>query len=146
MPEFTLQEFIVMIFAIVAFIILIILVFRLQSAAGLSFWYAGCEGDIGGTLVPGHGYANPRCDWIANSTSCKFMTYKNITRANNENLSVCVWFDTAENVGGKNVSCFLNTELNCEDFSQTTVPRCQDVPDCKAVSIVKVAITRLKPT
>lgn len=143
MPEFTLEKLAILILVIVAFIFFATILMGFK--VGTEFWYLGCDGDIGGELVPGKGYANPVCDMLSerDSATCELTTYENITREG-ENLTVCVWKDR-ETVGARNITCFFNEQLDCKDFSQKTVPKCQDVPDCIPVSALQVAVQRLKP-
>ena len=144
MPEFTLEKLAILILVIVAFILFASILTGFK--VGTEFWYAGCDGDIGGELVPGKGYANPTCDILSgkDNVTCEFATYNNITRVG-ENLTVCVWKDK-EAVGGRNITCFLNERLDCKDFSQKTSPKCQEIRDCTPVSALQVAVQRLKPT
>ena len=136
----------VIVLVIVAFIFLAVNIYGLK--VGASFWYLGCEGDIGGInhTIAGNQwvYDNNRCTIINEPVKCSLSTYKNITR-DNQNLSVCIWSDAPVNVAGKNTNCFFNGELSCSDFSQLTSPKCQDVPDCRPVSAIKMAVERLKP-
>ena len=146
MSEWTLEKLVVIVLVVVAFIILALVLTGMQ--VGGTFWYLGCEGNIGGTnhTIVGNKwvYDNPRCTAITSDIGCSLSTYKNITR-DNQSLPVCIWSDTPVKVAGKDVNCFFNGELSCEDFSQLTSPTCQDVPDCRPVSAVKMAIERLKP-
>jgi hypothetical protein len=148
MPTFTLERFVGVALVIVAFLILAMVLTGMT--VGGSFWYLGCEGDIGGTNHTIEGkiwvYDSPLCTNImSDPIKCSLSTYKNITR-DNQNLSVCIWTDTSVKLAnGKDVKCFFNGELSCADFSQLTSPRCQDVPDCQPVSAIKMAVERLKP-
>jgi len=118
---------------------------------GSSFYFAGCEGDIAGNLStpviidgePKSAYANTRCTIYSTNTACS-VSYKSIA-IEDMNLSVCLWSDRSVNIAGKSIQCFMNGELSCEDFSQITTQRCQDVPDCRPVSSIKAAVERLKP-
>jgi hypothetical protein len=151
MPEWTFTNMIGWILMIIAFIILAGTLVGLK--VGAPFWYLGCEGEIGGknftTLVDNKltfVYENPRCDLInEDETSCKFTTFKNITR-DNQSLPVCVWSDRPILMAnGKNKSCFMNGEISCGDFTQLTIPICQNVPNCMPISAIKVAVERLNP-
>jgi len=150
MPEWTFTRMIGWILMIIAFIILSGTLVGLK--VGSSFWYLGCEGDIGGTnfttLVEGKVkfvYENPRCDIFKDEITCKQTAYKNVTREN-QSLPVCVWSDEPVFMAsGQNKSCFMNGEIDCGYFTQLTLPICQNVPDCRPISAIKVAVERLKP-
>lgn len=144
MPEFTLEKLATFILVIVAFILFASILLGLRF--GSEFWYAGCEGDIGGELVPGKGYANPICDILSDrdDVTCEQTTYKNITQ-NKEELPVCVW-QSKEEIAGKNVTCFLNERLSCGDFNQKTTPKCQDTPDCRPIPALEAIVRRLVPS
>ena len=141
MTTFAMEKIVIIVLAVIGFIILASAILGLN--AGASFWYVGCDGDIGGKLYAGKGYASPRCTFVTEESACEISTYPNITRED-MNISVCVW-KSPEIIDGKNVGCFMNPEIGCADFSQTTTPRCQDVPDCQPVSALKAAVARLKP-
>jgi hypothetical protein len=142
MPGFTLEKMVGAILVIIGFIIFAIVLFGMK--AGASFWYMGCEGDIGGTHHAVQDiwvYDNQRCTIIQNETMCEITFYKNITKEN-RNLTVCMWLpDTDPNTP----DCYFNAELTCEDFSQRTIPKCNDIPNCMPVSAIKMAVDRLKP-
>ncbi len=146
MAEFTMEKMLIIILVIIAFILFVIILSRFNVA--LDFWYLGCEGDVGGELVPGKGYANPICDILSerDNVSCEVTTYENITRKDGEELTLCVWSYSPELIGGRNITCFLNERLSCENFNQKTKPKCQDVPDCLPVSALKVIVHRLAPS
>jgi hypothetical protein len=144
MSEFTLEKLAIIVLVIVAFILFATIL--LGFKVGIDFWYVDCKGDMGGELVAGKGYANPVCDILSekDNATCEVTTYGNITKEN-ENMTVCVW-QSRETIGGRNVTCFLNERLNCEDFNQKTTPKCQDVPDCMPVSALQSIVQKLKPS
>jgi ABC-type cobalt transport system substrate-binding protein len=146
MPEFMLKQFVTAIIVVVAFIILAIIL--LNAKVGGDFYYTGCEGELGGKFIKGaNGRANPICSSLAEKEKCELLTYENITRFE-ESLPVCIWSQTGidtDDDGRPDVQCFLNSQLDCEDFSQATAPKCQDVPDCRPMSAIKAAVERLKP-
>lgn len=137
MPTFALKQFVRIILVVVSFIILAVILvsFKLGSA----FYYLGCEGNLGGKSTK-LGYANPLCTIYEEFSSCEY-AYENITR-HDESLPVCVWSPTPDE---NEPDCFLNPRLACDDFSQVTVPKCQDVKDCRPVSAIKAAVERMKP-
>ena len=111
---------------------------------GASLYYSACEGKIAGGPIPGKGYDNPRCTILATNVTCELTTYEKIA-VGDDMLPVCVWQEAGVNVGGKTINCFLNPKMRCKDFSQDTIPKCSEVPDCRPVSSIKAAIERLKP-
>ncbi len=136
MPAFTMEKIVEWVLVIVAFIIIVIALTGLK--VGSSFYYQGCEGDIGGKSHAVEGkfvYDNPRCTVFKTSDKCEITSYVNISQET-QNVSVCLWLDN---------SCYMNGELSCKDFTQLTSIKCQDVPDCKPISAIKAAVTRLKP-
>lgn len=137
MPEFTLQRFVGAVIVIIGFILLASVLLGLK--VGGEFYYLGCEGKIGGAFVIGKGYENPRCTILTDETSCELTAYKKIEK-NDAKISVCVWKPDDD---GATPNCYFNSKLSCEDFSQLTSPKCQDIPDCRPVSAIKTAITRL---
>jgi hypothetical protein len=170
MVTFTLEEIVLMLVAIAAGILLIIglNLFKLD----VSFFYAGCEGEIEGIRCSGvlseekhpninaitnititncgediktaEAIDNSLCSNLVNYSQCVFARYTLIKRED-ENISVCLWDEKGyKTTGGKKTYCFMNAELSCEDFSQKTVPKCQDVPGCRQVSVVKKVIEDIK--
>ncbi len=132
-----------LVLAIIGFILVAGAVVGLNMGAG--FYYLGCQGKIGGnnhTIEGKWVYDNSRCTIYTTETTCTLTSYKNIIREN-ENVTVCLWMpDESETTP----DCYFNGELTCDDFTQSTVPKCQDVPDCQPVSAIKAAIDRLKPS
>jgi len=135
MPEWTLEQLAIGVLAIIAFIILLIVIVGFKGAGNI--WYSACTGEIGGEWnSSARGYENPICTIHKNSGTC-LNSYPNLTIGEN-NYSVCIWSESAE-------KCVFNPSLGCSDFSQTTTPKCQDVPDCRPTNAIKHAIERLIP-
>jgi hypothetical protein len=99
----------------------------------------------GENVKPIRAISNPRCESFETYIQCVATSYPQIIRED-ENLSVCLFVkNDPPNIAGKNVSCLMNAQLVCDDFSQSTSPKCQDVPGCQPVNIIKKAIQELKP-
>ena len=163
MPEYALKKVVTAVLVVAAFIILAFILMALKVGGG--FFYAGCEGEpvgtrcsvgsiTNGTIIEGvdcrpgiktvQAIDSPRCNPYGTKSQCIYTTYAPIKREG-QNISVCLWSDTEVNVAGKNIQCFLNAELSCDDFSQATTPKCVDVTGCRGVTAVKRAVEELKP-
>jgi hypothetical protein len=161
MPTFTLEELVTGLLVVVAFIILALILVALKIGGG--FFYAGCEGEpegarcsgdvVGGTNISVgscgtdiktvQAIDSPRCNIYKTYAQCVLTSYAPV-KQENKSISVCLWVESsADPAMTKN--CLLNSELGCEDFTQATVPKCQDVPGCRAITAVKRAIEELKP-
>ncbi|MGC8885341.1 MAG: hypothetical protein ACP5JY_02885 [Candidatus Nanoarchaeia archaeon] len=135
MPEWTLEQLAVAVLVVIAFIILLVVVTGFKGLSNI--WYSSCTGKIGGDWnASAKGYENPICTIYKKNDSC-IIAYPNIT-IGDYNYSICIWSETAK-------ACVFNPVLSCSDFSQTTVPKCQDVPDCRPTNAIKMAIERLMP-
>ncbi len=88
--------------------------------------------------------ANPRCESFKNFSQCVGTSYPRVARPD-ENLSVCLYVTNGLKVAGEDVSCLMNAQVVCDDFSQSTSPKCQDVPGCTPVNVIKKAIQGLNP-
>ena len=88
--------------------------------------------------------ANPRCESFETYMQCVATSYPIIERLD-DNVSVCLYVTNKLDVAGKTVNCVMNAQLSCDDFSQKTSPKCQEVPGCRPVNIIKRAIQELKP-
>ena len=173
MPTYALEKITAAVLAIVGFVILAAILTSLKVGGG--FFYAGCEDSpsaseggrgtsaagiegercsgevVGDTNVTIHkcgtgiktveAIANPRCTIYKNFENCAYV-YENVTK-DELSLPVCLWVNPP--VVPSKSNCLMNAQLSCEDFSQKTFPKCQDVPGCKPVSAVKRTVERLKP-
>jgi hypothetical protein len=161
MPEYTLTKLMGAVLAIVAFIIIALILTALKVGGG--FFYMGCEGEpegmrCSGDVVNGtniyigacgtgiktvQAIDNSRCNIHQTYTQCVFTSYAPIKRED-KNISVCLWvLSSADPAMTK--KCLLNSELSCDDFTQATTPKCQDVPGCRPVLAIKRIVEELKP-
>ncbi|MCX6774652.1 MAG: hypothetical protein NTY99_01015 [DPANN group archaeon] len=94
---------------------------------------------------PINAISNPRCESFENYVQCVVTSYPTVKRVD-ENLSVCLYVTNGPvDVSGKQVNCLMNAQLSCDDFTQSTTPKCQDVPGCQPVNVIKRAMQELKP-
>jgi len=149
----TLRVLAIAIVAIVGGMVLLAILGKFRF--GAEFYFAGCEGDIEGQRcfsISGCGtplsedeelvgIANPRCTIYSDDKFTCENAYGKIKKDERE-ISFCVW---REELKAQNKSCLINPEIGCEDLSQDTKPRCQDVPRCRPVSQIKKAMQSLKP-
>lgn len=171
MAKWTFEQLLVGVLAIIAFVIVVMVLTGFKF--GSEFWYTACgevpEGPrcfkIGGEAISCAsaedaakyagktlaGYYSSVCN-IYNEDELKCnLAFPNLTR-NEQDFQFCK-FIPASNVvdapAGKQAKvdslCLLNAEIACEDLSQKTSPRCQDIKGCVPINAIRAAFERLRP-
>jgi hypothetical protein len=163
MSDWTLEEIIVGLVAVIGLVVLGIFLAGLMF--GAEFYSAGCTGEIegsrcfsiGASVVCSDdaerfrdnvifGYDNPRCNIYTDRQSCEITSYPNITRQDNVEIQVCRFVESGRLSGLETESaCLMSALFSCADLGPATTPSCRDVPGCVPVNALKEAIARISP-